>query len=369
MSYPENIHPWTIDWFESLPQSYQSLDAVQKNPPLIHWDGLNEEPYDMTEAGGWTKYVDFPAGSYILQGFKSPPGMKVHYQIWAEPGEIPGGALHVVVSGNNDTGFTGDIEVTGETSVEDITGTTLLEGWFYPPRTGLFSVLVGVIAANHDAPIPGSKPVIKAINISRRQVTYDELPDGTFTNPETFHPLLRFMDGIGQIGGQYRELSDQLWDGHFTNPESCPDESLPWLAQMAGINRNVYRILPADDLRELIKSTQSRGLAALGSRSAIADIVRPYLSGEKLCLVGPHPTKPHTIVISVNFTEVPNNDLPKLAENIRKTRVIPAGHVIEITEMLASWDAWEAAAGSTWAELEAKAKRWGEQDTLGVSVD
>ncbi|MGV2855449.1 hypothetical protein ACNPON_17865 [Glutamicibacter sp. AGC13] len=360
MSYPDSIHSWTIDWFETLPQAYQNLDAAQKNPPLKVWDGLNKRPFDITETGGWTTYIEAPSATFKSQEFRSAPGIKVYYQIWAEPGEIPGGGIAILANGRSETGYTGDLELNGPDTIENVTGPVLLEGWFYPPNTGSFTVLPGTAAL-----LGNSKPIIKAINISTRRVEYEEL-NGTLV-PDTYHPLLRFMDGIGQIGGQYRQLSDDLWDGHYTNPETCPDDSLPWLAQMAGINRNVYRILPPADLRELIKNTQANGLAGLGSRKAIAGIVRPWLSGDKTVLVSPHPARPHTILIRVNFTEVPNNDFSALAANIRRTRVIPAGHVIEIVELVATWDQWEAAAGSIWSELEAKAKRWGEQDTLGVT--
>ncbi|WP_426734335.1 hypothetical protein [Glutamicibacter sp. 2E12] len=366
MSYPDNIHSWTIDWFETLPQAYQNLDAAQKNPLLKVWDGLNASPFDMTEAGGWTKNYDGPAITTVFQQFESPPGLKVHYQIWLEAGAVPGGEVGIGVQEITEHGYGGYIPLNGEDAAT-VDGPILVEGWFYPPRTGQFIVVNQTVLKGHFAgdPVPDSKPIIKAINVSRRQITYEELPGANLTG--TFHPLLRFMDGIGQIGGQYRQLSDDLWDGHYTNPEICPDDSLAWLAQMAGINRNVYRILPPADLRELIKNTQENGLAGLGSRKAIAGIVRPWLSGDKTVLVSPHPAKPHTILIRVNFTEVPNNDLSALAANIRRTRVIPAGHVIEIVELVATWDQWEAAAGSTWGELEAKAKRWGEQDTLGVT--
>jgi len=368
MSYPEGIHPWTVNWFETLPHAYQLLDANQKNPALTTWDGLNEHPLDTTESGGWSTWVETPKATYKAQDFRSFPGIKIYYQIWIEPGTVSSGSFEVYASARDSEGYGGLIVLNGDTVVMNVTAPVLLEGWLYAPASGLFSVFFGggAVLDDQQEAIPNSKVVVKAVNISTRKVTYEELSG--IQQPQTFHPLLRYMDGIGQIGGQYRDLSDKMWDGYYTNPDTCPDESLRWLAQMAGLNRNVYRILPLADLRALIKTTKQNGLAALGSRTAIADIVRPYLSGEKLCLVGPHPYKEHTILIRVNFTEVPNNDLAALAANIRRTRVIPAGHVIEITEMLGSWNEWEAAAGSTWNDLESKVTKWGEQDTLGVTL-
>lgn len=367
MSYPGGIHPWTIDWFETLPQSYQSLDAVQKNPVPPLWDGLNASPFDQTETGGWTTQNDSPEQKTIMQAFRSAAGQRVYYQAWLEPGAQSGGNAAIYVW---DTTTSTLIVTNDENQALNVTGPTSITGWFYPPASGNFAIMI--VTENKlvlEEPVESARPIVDAVNISRRSVEYTELPRTLTGNSETFHPLLRYMNGIGQIGGEYRQISDNMWDGQYTDPATCPDGSLRWLAQMAGIHRNVYRLLPADDLRALIAATKERGLTALGSRSAIADIVKPYLWGEKFCLVGPHPAKPHTILIRVKFTEVPNNDLSALAANIRKTRVIPAGHVIEIIEALATWDAWEAAAGATWDELEGKVTRWGEQDTLGVSLD
>ncbi|MGP4995567.1 hypothetical protein [Glutamicibacter ardleyensis] len=368
MSYPQNIHPWTIDWFETLPQSYQSLDAVQKNPPLTAWDGLNEDPYDLTEAGGWSKAWELTELSTIVHDFNSTPGIKVHYQIWAEPGEVSGGALDITVKELTENGPDGDILLNGETSgIAD--APVLLEGWFYPTRTGKFTVAVttNLKGLVEGAPVPDSKPVIKAVNISTRQVTYEEL-SGSYI-PETFHPLLRFMDGVGQIGGEYRETSDNLWDGVYTNPDTCPDNALRWLAQMMGIHRNVYGVLSNEALRDLLKRTAAHGLAAIGSRSSLQEVFKSFLTGDQTCNVVPHPTEPHTIRVRVVLDEVPGGDLAALGEKLRASGTVPAGHVIQVVEGIPTWDQWESAAGTTWNDYEANASTWSESDTLGLSFD
>lgn len=358
--YPGVVHPWTVAWFETLPQSYQTLDAVQLNPVSPPWDGLTRLPFDLTTRGGWTIQEETAASLTIMQSFRAAPGQRMHVQLWGGPGSAPGGSVSVYAWNTETTSL---LTLTGTSEAVEVNTPVELSAWFYPPASGLFTIAVVTQAATG---VVASLPVVEAVNVSRRLVEKAELPHAEPSSEATTYPLLRFMDGIGQIGGQYRDTSDKLWDGYYTNPATCPDGSLRWLAQMAGIHRNVYQRLELADLRALITATVARGLTALGSRASLSDVVRPYLSGDKYCIVSPHPTKAHTIVIRVKFTEVPGNDLPALADNIRATGIIPAGHVIELAEAAVTWDQWEAAAGTSWNELEAQAPRWAEFDIIGL---
>lgn len=366
MSYPEEVHPWTVAWFQTLPQSYQMLDAGQKNPPMQLWDGLNQAPFDVTVAGGWSTDYEDEARRAVFQGFAVSPGEKVHYQIWVKPNQVPGGSLMVTVF---DTLSNQPVTVIGHDQLTNVTSPEELAGYFYPPLHGQFVVYLSLNGHDPGAgPVPGSHPVVDAVSISKRHVTYGELPRKAPNDTQTCHPLLRFMDGIGQIGGRYRELSDQLWDGHFTNPETCSDGDLPWLAQMLGIHRRIYRNLEYPDLRALIRNTASQGLAAMGSRAGIAEIVRPFLTGEQKVSVGPHPSLKHVIRVKVRVDEIPDKDLARLAATLQTTGTIPAGHQIIVedgVDTVPTWAQWEAAAGTTWAELEARAPRWTDADILG----
>ena len=366
MSYPEEVHPWTVTWFETLPQSYQALDAMQKNPPMQLWDGLNPAPFDPTVAGGWSTEYEDDTRRAVFQGFTASPGEKVHYQIWVKPNLVPGGFLTVRVF---DTRTNQSVSLSGLDHLSNVTSPQELDGYFYPPLHGQF--VVHLTLNGHDpgaGPMPSSCPVVEAVSISKRHVTYSELPRKASSDTQTCHPLLRFMDGIGQIGGRYRELSDKLWDGHFTNPETCRDEDLPWLAQMLGIHRRIYRNLEYPDLRALIMNTSAHGLAAIGSRAGIAEIVKPHLTGEQKVSVGPHPTLKHVIRVKVRIDEIPDKNLARLAETLQLTGTIPAGHQIVVedgVDTTPTWGQWEAAAGTTWADLEARAPRWSDLDILG----
>lgn len=367
MIYPENIHPWTITWFESLPQSYQYLDRSQKNPAPPPWDGLNRLPFEFTEAGGWNVQYDGDDGRDISQDFVSTPGEKVHYQLWVNPALVTGGSVYVYafLQGGGDL-----LPLNGAESLVNVTEPGLVEGWFYPPFNGNFTFLISAAnATSEGSTLGGSGPLLDAVNISRRIVNYAELPRSAFADGETFHPLLRYMDGIGQIGGQYRKVSDDLWEGIYTNPDTCPDDALRWLAQMMGIHRNVYGVLTNKALRGLLKRTAANGLAAIGSRSSLQEIFKSFLTGEQTCNVVPHPTEPHTIRVRVVLDEVPGGNLAALGEKLRASGTVPAGHLIQVVEGIPTWDQWESAAGATWNDYEANASTWSESDTLGLTFD
>lgn len=361
MSYPEEVHPWTIAWFETLPQAYQTLDAEQLNPLAQAWDGLNQLPFNTTVAGGWSTDYDETLRRAIFQGFASSPGEKVHYQIWAVPNTTPGGALVISVF---DTNTKQPLPLTGPDRLTGTTSPQGLEGFFYPPLHGNFIVHLALSGA-----APGAYPLLDAVSLSRRHVTYQELPRATAATEQTRHPLLRFMDGIGQIGGQYREISDDLWDGHYTNPQTCPEDALPWLAQMLGIHRRIYRNMERPALRALIINTAANGLAALGSRASITEIVATHLIGDRKTSVGPHPTLKHVILVKVRIDEIPDKDLLRLQAELQGSGMMPAGHQIIVedgVDATPTWAEWEAAAGTSWSELESRAPRWTDADILGT---
>lgn len=364
--YPQEVHPWTIQWFESLPEGYQQLDRVQRNPEPRPWDGLTGRPFEVNGAGGWTVEFESEFGVRLSQEFNSPPGSKAFVQVWANPGATLGGDLQVMVLNPATQAV---VPLVGDHEALNIVGPAALTGYVYPPANGRYQVVLLCLAKTIDAiPVAGSIPVLEAVNVARRAVDYDELPR---RNPGevTYYPQLRFMDGIGQIGGQFREIGDALWNGNFTNPDTCPEKSLRWLAQMMGIQRAAYRDLAPEDMRALLRNTSENGLAAVGSRSSLTEVAKTLLTGGKQCTVSPHPTKAHTLRVSVLLAEVPNGELLTVEAQLRASGVVPAGHFIQVVEASTTWDQWEAAAGANWNELEARAPRWGDYDSLGATFD
>lgn len=181
-------------------------------------------------------------------------------------------------------------------------------------------------------------------------------------------PLLRWMDGIGRIAGEIRELSDSLWAGDLTDAERAPDAAVRWLAQMLGVDETQRaRALP--DLRNYLLDLNTTGRPAVGTRAAISEVARRYLTGDKQVGVMPSSTTPFTIVLLVRATEVPGGgDLAAFAETIKAAGVVPAGHNLIAVNAVPTWDEWEAAAGVTWDEVEGKARTWNDADALGVNI-
>lgn len=181
-------------------------------------------------------------------------------------------------------------------------------------------------------------------------------------------PLLRFMDGPGQVAGEVRDLSDLMWSGDFTDPETVPDYAIRWLAQMLGVPK-AQRELDAATLRAYLVDLVTQGRPAAGNRQSIALAAKRFLTGDRQTIVQPSTVADHTILVLVRADEVPNNDTALIAAGIRAAGVIPAGHDLQVVLAQATWDSWEAAAGVTWTELEGKATTWAKGDSLGIVLE
>ncbi|QWY81938.1 minor tail protein [Arthrobacter phage Sicarius2] len=182
-----------------------------------------------------------------------------------------------------------------------------------------------------------------------------------------YFPLLRWMDGIGSLAGEMRDLSDSIWFGGLTDLQNAPESSLRWLAQLLGLSEQ-QRAVDAVSLRAALLELTSSGRAAVGTRASIGEAAKRFLTGEKQVTVVPSSTTAHTIVLLVRSAEVPSGNLAALAANVRGTGVVPAGHNLIAVNAVATWDSFMAAAGVTWDELDGKAKTWSQHDTLGVDL-
>ena len=181
-------------------------------------------------------------------------------------------------------------------------------------------------------------------------------------------PLLRYMDGPGQIAGGVRELSDLMWSGHFVDPETVPDYAIRWFAQMLGVPKS-QRELDVDTLRIYLVDLVTQGRPAAGNRQSIVLAAKRFLSGDRQTIVQPSATAAHTILVLVRADEVPNNDTTKIVDGIRAAGVIPAGHDLQVLLAQTTWDAWESASGVSWSEYEALAATWSKSDSLGIQLE
>ncbi|ASR80661.1 tail protein [Arthrobacter phage Piccoletto] len=185
---------------------------------------------------------------------------------------------------------------------------------------------------------------------------------------EGYFPLLRWLNGVGALAGQMRDLSDAVWNNELTDLSKAPDEALRWLAQLLGLSES-QRAVSLTDLRAALVEITAGGRPAIGTRRSIAEATKRFLTDEKQVTVLPSSITPHTIVLLVRTAEVPGGNLVTLANNVRATGVIPAGHNVIAQNAVATWDSFMAAAGVSWNEKDQKAVTWAKHDTLGVVLE
>lgn len=188
-------------------------------------------------------------------------------------------------------------------------------------------------------------------------------------NPELGgYPLLRFMDGIGQLGGWMRQMSDDLFDGIYTDPRKAPDHAIPWLAMMLGLS-DEQRRQPIPKIRERLITMTTIGRSAVGSRAMIAESAKPFLAPGAQVRVLPSKTKPHVIIMYIRAFDIPDDNEARVIKEVRAAGFIPAGHGLEIVPVISTWDMWEQTAGATWDEKEANIKSWNDSDSAGVVLE
>ncbi|ALY09360.1 tail protein [Arthrobacter phage Jawnski] len=185
---------------------------------------------------------------------------------------------------------------------------------------------------------------------------------------EGYFPLLRWLNGVGALAGEMRDLSDAVWNNELTDLSKAPDAALRWLAQLLGLSES-QRAVSLTDLRAALVEITAGGRPAIGTRRSIAEATKRFLTGEKQVTVLPSSITPHTIVLLVRAAEVPGGNLVTLANNVRATGVIPAGHNVIAQNAVATWDSFMAAAGVSWNEKDQKAVTWAKHDTLGVVLE
>lgn len=359
------VHSWTRNWWNTLPGAYRAADAVQESPALLYQVGFNAEPIFEHGIDGWTltplvQDPDFVQFRLTRAFYGADLAQAVMFQVWWTA-DAPGATISLSLSdatgadlGTHDFA---DLDVgDGDDTLVSLLGAAT-------PITATLTI---------GAPVDdgGLLFAIRGINVGHRSVEFEALPGNV---EKQAYPLLRFMEGVGQIAGQVRDLSDGLWGGEFMDPRNTPDSALRWVAQLMGVSATI-RNEPAADLRAYLVDLADNGRPASGTRADIANAARRYLTGDKQTIMIPSPTKQHSIIILVKADELPGADvdapaaLLDLAVKVRATGVVPAGH--ELVALIASptWDQWETAAGATWADLEAAARTWTDSDSLGVTI-
>jgi hypothetical protein len=359
------VHGWTRNWWKTLPAAYRAADAVQAAPGLLYQVGFNAEPMFEHGLDGWTltpveQGEDFVTLRFTRVFFGVNLAQSVFFQAWWTA-DAPGAALTL--------------------GLTDATGADLGSHDFTDLPTGDGDdTLASVLAAAEPitATLTFTTPVgdggllfnIRGVNVGHRAVTFEALPGNLIS---ANYPLLRYMEGVGQIAGQVRDVSDGLWSGEFLEPQNTPDTALRWVAQLMGVSATTRKQSPAD-LRAYLVDLAENGRPASGTRGDITNAARKFLTGAKQAIMLPSPTKQHSLIMLVREDELPGADvdapaaLAALVASVRATGIVPAGH--ELTAQIAapSWDEWETAAGADWDDREAAALTWTDADSLGVTI-
>jgi hypothetical protein len=360
------VHAWTKNWWGTLPACYRAADAAQEAPGLLYQVGYNAEPLFIKGLDGWTVSPVEQATDYVTLRFRRvfngiDTRTPVVFQVW-----WTADAAGAAVSLNLRDGVGRDL------GTHDYTDLELGDG---------DDTLVGTLAGSEPitATLTFTAPIgdggllfnIRGVNVGSRAVSFAALPGNLV---DQHYPLLRFMEGVGQIAGQVRDISDGFWGGEYLDPANTPDSSLRWVAQMMGVSATI-RNQPVTDLRAYLVDLAENGRPASGTRRDIANAARAFLTGAKQTVMVTHPTRQHCLVMLVREEELPGASvdapaaLAALVAGVRSTGVVPAGHELVAQIVAPTWDDWEAAAGPTWADLEANARTWTESDSLGVTIE
>jgi hypothetical protein len=360
------VHEWTRNWWKTLPAAYRAADAAQEAPGLLYQVGFNAQPLFITGLDGWTLTPIEQDEDFVVLRFRRvfygiDPTLPVVFQAWwtADSADstislaladgvgrnLGTHTLDELPAGDGDDTLISDLSASEPVTATLIFSTPLGDGGL------LFN--------------------IRGINVGHHAVDFESLPGNAVSS---HYPLLRYMEGAGQIAGQVRDVSDGLWSGEFLEPANTPDSALRWVAQLMGVSATIRNQSP-DDLRAYLVDLAENGRPASGTRRDITNAARKFLTGNRQATVVPNPARLHSLVMLVREDELPGADvdapaaLAVLVAGVRASGTMPAGH--ELTAQIASpsWDEWEAAAGVTWDNRDAVARTWTEADSLGVTID
>lgn len=338
----QGVHDFTVDWWRQLPQAHRLADRAQGEVLAPAWDGLNRDPRFVTGFDGWDRVNTSGESPYVAsvsftRTFTPTPNVPVLVRSWHTPLVQGGVALSRVRVTHTVRDYAGAVVASTRTVVESERGA--VDTWVTPDRFGRITVVVDV-AIETAGPVgfepeiteqggvytvpgvtmtspgvytgddrtkvtmvePGRYQVenqrvgdaaqatmdmVAAIHVGTRDVAFEELPDlAAFTTLKPY-PLLRFMDGIGHLAGFLDDELAHMWNGDTFNPVTAPNEWLRFLATMLGIPRRYLSQLTLGQLRAHLVAFMEQGRPPIGSRRAIAEIAKQWLTGDKQVTVIP----------------------------------------------------------------------------------
>lgn len=359
------VHPWTRNWWRTLPDAYRAADGVQDTPPQLVQVGLNAQPTFLHGLDGWhltplEQTDDFMVLRFRRSFFGTDLDRVLNFQVWWTADTADG---YLTVELTDATGR--DLGTHALTGVAAGDGDDTLTGVLSTAEPITATLTIGTPVGDG-----GLLFTVRAVNVGYDIVELDDLtvPEGSGQ-----FPLLRYMEGAGRTAGQVRDVSDGLWSGEFLKPANAPDTTLRWMAQMMGVSATIRNQSP-DGLRAYLVNLTVNGRPASGTRRDINAAAKLYLTGTKQTVMVPSTITLHTLIMLVREDEVPgaDTDLPAalaaLVAFVRATGVVPAGHNLIARTATPTWDEWEAAAGVSWTDVEGHTRTWTDSDSLGVTI-
>lgn len=342
----QGVHDFTVGWWRQLPQAHRLADRAQGEVFAPVWDGLNRDPRFITGFDGWARTNTSGQNPYIAsisftRTFTVTPNVPVLVRSWHTPLIVGGVALSRVQVTHTVRDYSGAVAASTQVMVTTEQGT--VDTWVTPDRFGRITITVDVavetpgaggfgpevtevepgvyriigetltetgpgVYASTDPNVviaevepgvyritgtrsgeytAGSMNVLGAIHVGTREVTFEELPDLASFLVHKPYPLLRFMDGVGHLAGYLDDELAHMWDGDTFNPVTAPDEWLWFLATMLGIPRKYLSQLSLGQIRSHLVAFIEQGRPPIGSRRAIAEIAKQWLTGDKQVSVLP----------------------------------------------------------------------------------
>ena len=338
----QGAHNFTVSWWRELPEAHRLADRAQGEVLAPTWDGLNRDPRFVTGFDGWDRVNTSDKNPYVAsvsftRTFTPTPNVPVLVRSWHTPLIQGGVALSRVRVTHTVRNYTGAVVASTRAVVESEQGA--VDTWVTPDRFGRITVVVdvaietagptgfdpeiteqggvytvpgvtmtspGVYTGDDRTSITMVEPgryqvetrrvgdatqatmdMVAAIHVGTRAVEFEELPDlAAFTTLKPY-PLLRFMDGIGHLAGFLDDELAHMWNGDTFNPVTAPNEWLRFLATMLGIPRRYLSQLTLPQLRSHLVAFMEQGRPPIGSRRAIAEIAKQWLTGDKQVTVIP----------------------------------------------------------------------------------
>lgn len=181
----------------------------------------------------------------------------------------------------------------------------------------------------------------------------------------TPYPLRRWLEGVGGIMTRVRGYADLAEQGVLADPENAPENVLPWLAQMAGLE---HRGQTVQHLRQVLLSRVSAGAPLVGTRSHIGDAAMRVLGADAPLAVYPHPEEPWVIIVATDAVSIEAaGGAQAVYRALTRYAAVPAGYAIMPIEARVDWQTFDAAKPPTWAEFTRDLPTWADVDSVGVA--